>query len=563
MFSSFKAQVAVGLGAALLLVAILTGMAGAVNNAPGRTVGDTYVEAMVGAPRFVNPLLATSDTDTDLTHLIFSGLTRVDPTGNIVPDLASTYSVSPDSKVYTFTLKPNLRWQDGEPLSASDVYFTLSTLLQSPDFPGDLALAMPWKKVDIKVLGTDSLRFTLPVPDASFLQYTTLGILPRHLWGNIQPADLASSQNNRSPVGSGQWRYTQIADSGPSETPATIQQSRSANSVSPDEGVLLEPNPYLPPADLKVAHIWFRLYPTFGAALTGFAMGEVHGLGHIPEESMAGVAAIPGVALHRQTLARYTMLILNVQSPLFDRPETRQALELAINRSALSDRKDGISAPASNPVLTHSWAYDSSVQASAYDPDGARKLLDQAGWVVGPDGLRARNGVTLTVVLAANQDLPDNVTIARQVTDDLRAVGVDARLVLVSRDALLRDYLGPRAFHMVLAGWQAAGADPDIYAYWQSSQAVTGGLNFSGWANPAADKALLDAHTSTDPATRKRAYADFQRVFAQDVPAIVLSGPLYTYATRSPASGVTLPDSDMLSAADRFDTIKDWTLQAP
>ncbi len=204
-----------------------------------------------------------------------------------------------------------------------------------------------------------------------------------------------------------------------------------------------------------------------------------------------------------------------------------------------------------------------SVQPSAYDPDQARKLLDQAGWLAGPDGVRARNGVTLTVVLAANQDIPDNVTTARQVTDDLRAVGVDARLVLVNRDALLRDYLGPRAFHMVLAGWQAAGADADVYAYWHSSQAVTGGLNFSGWVNPAADKALQDAHTSPDLATRKTAFSDFQHVFAQDVPAIVLSSPLYTYATRSPASGVTLPGTDMLSAADRFDTIKGWTLQAP
>src|SRR5947199_6219994 len=137
MFSSFKPQVAVGLVAAVLLVAILTGMAGANNGSPQTAVGDTYVEAMVGAPRFVNPLLAASDTDSDLAHLIFSGLTRVDATGNLVPDLASSYSVSQDSKVYTFTLKPNLRWQDGEPLTADDVYFTLSTLLQAPGFPGD------------------------------------------------------------------------------------------------------------------------------------------------------------------------------------------------------------------------------------------------------------------------------------------------------------------------------------------------------------------------------------------------------------------------------------------
>jgi len=327
--------------------------------------------------------------------------------------------------------------------------------------------------------------------------------------------------------------------------------------------VLLEPNPYAPLADLKVSHIWFRLFPTFGAALTGFKMGEVHGLGHIPEQNLADVAAVPGVALHRQVLARYTMLMLNVQSPLFDRVETRQALALAINRDALSNEAAGISVSAPGPVLRHSWAFDPSVQPAAYDPGQARRLLDQAGWVLQPDGVRARNGVTMTMVLAANQDLPDNVSIARHVTDDLRAVGVDARLALVSRDALLKDYLGPRAFHLVLAGWQASGADPDVYAYWHSSQAVTGGLNFSGWANPVADKALQDGHTVADISVRKSAYSDFQHAFVSDVPAVVLSSPLYTYATRSPATGVMLPYNDMLSAADRFDTIQNWGLQAP
>jgi peptide/nickel transport system substrate-binding protein len=564
MSSSFKPQAAIAIVATAVILVILTGMAGANRGAPSERPGDTYVEAMVGAPRFVNPLLATSDTDTDLSHLVFSGLTRVDTSGNLVPDLASGYSVSPDSKVYTFTLKPDLRWQDGEPLTADDVLFTLNTLLQSPDFPGDPMLAQPWKGVDIKLLGPQSLRFTLPVPDASFLQYTTLGILPRHLWGNTKPADLAASQYDQSPVGSGPWRFVQAAGSLPSETPpADSQLPGASGGVSQGEGVLLEPNPYSPPADLNVSHIWFRLYPSFGAALTGFKMGEVHGLGHIPEQNLADVAAVPGASLHRQVLARYTMLIFNVQSPLFDKPETRQALELAINRDALSNESAGISVPAAGPVLAHSWAYDSSVQPSRSDPGEAGRLLDRAGWTMQSDGVRARDGVTMTVVLAANQDLPDNVSIARHATDDLRAVGVDARLALVSRDALLKDYLGPRAFHMVLAGWQASGADPDVYAYWHSSRAVTGGLNFSGWANPAADKALKDGHTISDTASRKFAYSDFQHVFAEDVPAIVLSSPLYTYATHSPALGITLPDTDMLSAAYRFDTISSWTLQAP
>jgi peptide/nickel transport system substrate-binding protein len=564
MSSSFRPQAVIAASALTIILVILTGMARGGSDIPRERAGDTYVEAMVGAPRFVNPLLAVSDSDTDLTHLVFSGLMRVDATGNLVPDLASTYSVSPDSSIYTFTLKPNLQWQDGEALTADDVYFTLSTLLQSPDFPGSAVLAESWKGVGIKLLSKEAVSFALPAPDASFPQYTTLGILPRHLWGDVKPADMAASEYNASPVGSGPWRFTQISAPPEQQTPTEgAPPAPSADLESPSEGVLLEPNPYSPPGDLKVAHIWFRLYPSFGAALSGFKMGEVHGLGHIPGDRLSEVAAVPGATVQRQTLARYNMLLLNVQSPLFDRVETRRAFEYAINRSAMSGPLDSVNAPATGPVLSHSWAYDPAVKARPYNPTEARKLLDEAGWREGPDGLRARNGVTMTVVLAANSDVPANVEEAQHIASDLRSVGVDAKLVAVDRAALLRDYLGPRAFHMVLVGWEASGADPDIYKYWHSSQAVTGGLNFAGWSNPAADKALLDGHTLSNTGARKKAYADFQQVFADDVPAVILSSPLYTYVTRLPAHGVSLPATDMLGAWQRFDTIADWTLQAP
>ncbi|MEO5952468.1 MAG: hypothetical protein ABIQ44_08405, partial [Chloroflexia bacterium] len=120
-----------------------------------------------------------------------------------------------------------------------------------------------------------------------------------------------------------------------------------------------------------------------------------------------------------------------------------------------------------------------------------------------------------------------------------------------------------RAFHIALAGWEASGADPDVYNYWHSSQAKTGGLNFAQWTNKAADAALTTTRTSSQEDTRKQAFCAFQTAFTTDVPGVVLATPLYTYATRLPAHGVDLPIEDMLSPADRFDTIDSWSLQAP
>jgi peptide/nickel transport system substrate-binding protein len=545
---SFRPQALIALAGLAVLLAVLAVTATTRSANPEAIIkpagaqGSTYVEAMVGAPRFINPLLATSDTDKDLTHLVFRGLTRVDERGEIAPDLASQWQISPDGRVYTFTLKPDLSWHDGEPLTSNDVYFTIG-LLKSPDFPGDATLAALWRDVQMPVTTTQqTVQFTLSSPSASFLSVTSVGILPRHLWESVKPADMAASQLNLRAVGSGSWRI--------------IDEGRRTK----DEGVILEP---YPASDGAISRLWFRLYPSFGAALDGFKGGEVHGLGHIPHDQLAEVASVPGVQLHKQALARYSMLLLNTRSPLLDRPETRQALELAIDREAIiSQSLNGNARPAHSPILAQSWAYDATLPYRRYDPARARQLLDEAGWAVGAGGVRAREGVTMTVVLAANADIPTNVAVARQVGTYLREVGVDVQVALVPRDTLLNDYLRPRAYHIALASWEAQSADPDVFQYWHSSQAnMTGGLNFSLWINSQADSALEAARLKTDRDERRREYSEFQKAFLQDVPAVVLYNPVYVYATGESVSGVTLPLTEMKDLAARFDSIRGWSLR--
>jgi peptide/nickel transport system substrate-binding protein len=188
------------------------------------------------------------------------------------------------------------------------------------------------------------------------------------------------------------------------------------------------------------------------------------------------------------------------------------------------------------------------------------RLLDAAGWVRTDGGVRARDGVTLTVVLAANSEMASSAAAAERIASDLRTVGMDVQLALVPRDTLLRDYLGPRAYHLAVVGWESQGAEPDLYRYWHSSQNVSGGLNFSGWSSEAADRALAEAHTNPDREARKRAYSEFQRAFQAEVPAVVLSTPVYAYVTQPPASGVALPDTDLLTPAARFDALNGWAL---
>jgi peptide/nickel transport system substrate-binding protein len=252
------------------------------------------------------------------------------------------------------------------------------------------------------------------------------------------------------------------------------------------------------------------------------------------------------------------MLIMNVASPLFDKPETRKAVAMAIDSDKLA--RLAYAEPTGSPFLPHSWANDGTMPARNYHPAEARRLLDSAGWKEGPDGLRARNGSKLTVVMAASKDTQYNPEVARAIADDLKAVGIDLQLALVGHDSFVNDYLGPRAYHLALVNWVADKADPDLFAYWHSSQNTTG-FNYTGWANPQADRDLQAALETSDQPTRARLYADFQQQFARDNPAVILYSPLYAYATREPAERVSLPNGDLLSLAQRFDTIANWFLR--
>jgi peptide/nickel transport system substrate-binding protein len=388
--------------------------------------------------------------------------------------------------------------------------------------------------------------------------------LPRHLWQEVNVADLANTALNTQPVGAGPWRYAvsaQVAPQGGQIPPGDVEATPAAGSPPPS-GVMLEPNPNRPNRQGAIKRLWLRSYPTFEAALAALRSGEAHGLGHIPQDRVQQLASIPGVQMHTQTLARLAVLLLNTRSPLLSDARTRRAIELAINRSALVRRGFQDQARvADNPIPAQSWAYSIGARHDDYSPADARRLLDEAGWLIGTGGVRRNSkGEPLSLILTVNKDVPSNTDVAREIQAQLSAAGIEIKLALVSRERLLRDYLAPGSFHMALVNWEAQGADPDVYGYWHSAQPGVPTLSFSGWANPKADQALEAAHAGSDRGARMAQYADFLEAFKQDVPAVVLYSPLYVYATRSPAAGVALPPTDMLGAAYRFDTISGWYL---
>ena len=550
MAPSFRIQIVAALAGLLIIGALLLRATVTSPTAVAPAPGGTFVEGVVGAPRQINPLLVGSQAERDLAALIFAGLTRLGADGKPAPDLAATWQISADERQYTFFLRPDARWSDGEPVTADDVLFTVA-LLQDPAFPADPALVGLWRALTVTKLDRSSVRFDLTQPYSPFLQYTTLGLLPAHLLRHLDPAQVAEATYNLAPVGAGRWCIAPCA-----KAPRITPGAAAAPTPDAGRGLLLEPNPHAGPPPL-LHRLWVRFYPTPGALLTAFDQGEVDGLGSVEPEAVAGLRARADVRLYAAELPATEWILLNLRLPLFDRRETRQALLRGLDRAALVQQAlYGQAQPADSPLLPSSWAHLPVLDRYAPDLAAAGNLLDAAGWRLDRNGVRSRSGTPLRFALVYAADNPAMATLAEAIGAAWQSLGVQAQPRAVSRDRLLSDVLAPHAFEAVLIGWRGVANDPDVYQLWHSTEAA-GGINFSGWRNDRVDRALEQARQSLKQRERADLYAEFQQVFADEVPGLPLYYPRYTYAVRARVRGVTLPPA-LFDPSSRFYSLASW-----
>ncbi len=496
--------------------------------------GGVYREAVVGTPTMLNPLLASSRVDRDLTTLLFSGLTRADAQGAIGPDLAASWKVEEDGRKYTFTLRDDVLWHDGQRFGAKDVLFTIR-LLQDAAFPGDPALADFWRTVSVETPDERTVVCTLPRPYAPFLAYVGIGILPQHALASTKAADLPDAPFNLQPIGTGPFAFGAL-DS------ATVEVA--LNRFERFYG-----------AKPRLEGVRFRGYASTTAAIQAVAQGQVDGIGYIPPGSLAEATAIADrVNVYGASVSGYTALFLNLKSPQFAAREVRQALALAVDRDELvREGLRGWGTAGDSPILPGSWAYANQQQIS--DPARARQALDAVGWRLGPSGVREKGGQALAFTLLTDNE-PLRVGVANVLARQLGAIGVRVTVAAKSPEELAQ-VVATRNFEAVFYGWEGLAADPDPYQGWHSSQAETG-YNFANWVNAEADKALEDGRLTTDPEKRKAAYATFQRLFATEVPSLILYYPQYHIAV---SKRVTGPNADPLNEpGDRFRTIADWQI---
>lgn len=513
--------------------------------------GGEYIEGLVGMPNYVNPLYAgANDVDLDLTRLVYSGLARVLPEGDIVPDLAETIEVSEDGKTVTAVLRTNARFHDGKPVAAEDVVFTYETV-QNPAYKSVYAAA--FRGVTIASPDEHTVVFTLNEPYAGFMGALTVGILPAHLWRDVAPQSAALSQFTLKPVGSGPYKFKSFSR----DKNGTIRSytfERFAQYYGP------------PPFIDRVA---FRFYPDYEAALEAYRARQVDGLGFAPQNFRDRLAARRDVAEYKLALPQYTAVFFNSkQQPLLKENAVREALQIAVDREGIiRNQLNGAGSLVDSPVLRVAEGTSSTPRAP-FDPEQSKNLLNKAGWVL-PEGGTVRiktekdskGKVTSTSTLRitlVTLDREDMHAVADAIAQAWTAIGVETTVDAVPAQRLQKDVLKTHSYDALLYG-QLLGREPDPFAFWHSSQAVDGGLNLSLYANRNADTFLETARKETDLDKHEAALAQFASLLVSERPAIFLYQPLYSYFVANRVKGIQVSQVSM--PADRFAGIPDWFIK--
>ncbi len=457
MIRTIRWQAVVALAATLLLGLLLLYLAYTTTTLVVPARGGIYIEGVPGEPAFVNPLLCGyNEVDADLVYLLFSSLTKINERGEVIPDLAKEWDVSADGLTYTFHLRRDVRWHDGERFTADDVLFTIQSV-QDHDFQGPPELATLWRAITVKKKDDYTVSFTLEKPFAPFLAYTTLGILPQHLLEGVPAAELPRHPFNSHPVGTGPFQISELTK----------------------DHALLEPNPYYYGLRPYLDGIEFKFYRDYGDIFTAYEEGGVQGISRVLPKDLDKVRQEEGLNLYSARLSRYTLIFLKLKDPVFQEKEVRQALLWAIDRERIIDQiLDGQGLIAHSPLLPDSWAYNEDISRYDHDPQRAISLLEEAGWMdEDDDAVREKEGVRLEFPLLTNDD-PLRIRIIEEVARELGEVGVKVHTQALSYG--VGEALQSHNFVAVLYGWRDLPPDPDLYEMWHSTQAQEGGQNYGG-----------------------------------------------------------------------------------
>ncbi|MDP6387792.1 MAG: peptide ABC transporter substrate-binding protein [Candidatus Pacebacteria bacterium] len=513
--------------------------------------GGSFTEGIIGSPRFINPLLENSDTDRDLTALVYSGLLKATPEGELIEDLAESYSVSEDGFTYDFTLRDDIFFHDRVRVTADDIVFTVQKA-QDPSLKSSKRAS--WDGVTVEKISEREIRFILKQPYGPFLENATLGILPKHIWVKAGTGQFPFSKFNNEPVGSGPYKIKKI----------------KYNSGGTPESYELESFSRYALGEPNISNVRIVFYSSENDLLEGYKKGEVDGINSISPDKLEGLEKL-GARIERSPLPRIFAVFFNQnEAQIFTNKEVRLALDTVLNKKEIVQEVLGgygtdIDGPIPPGVLGSAREKVRRQKTSNLEKrkNLAIEMLESGGWKLGEESgiwekktkkeesqLRFSLSTSNTPELKAAAEI-----IARQWND----IGVEVSLKVFEAGDLNQNVIRPRKYDALLFG-EIISRELDLFAFWHSSQRNDPGLNIALYANITADKLLGDARTATDRNVMIDNYRKFEDEIDKDIPAVFVYSPDFIYIIPKKIKAFKL--GAVATPGERFLNVHEWYIEA-
>ena len=498
--------------------------------------GGTVVEGVVGIPRFVNPVLAVTRADQDMSALLFSGLMKINTEGILIPDLAESITRSDDGKTYNIIMRRDNLFHDGTPLTARDVAFTIG-LIQNPDLKSPLR--GNWAGVTVEEISEYELNIVLDEAYTPFIENFTVGIIPRHIWSELPLEQIPFSQRNTEPVGSGPFSLEKV--------------------VRNDAGLIEVYELERAESDVKLEALTIRFYQNEDDLTKAFSEGKLTSTTNLRAADIATLVDSNVYNIVEKPLPRVFALFFNQNKSVALRDAAvREALDLAIDRNALVDTVlSGYGVPTDTPLPPTNT--DNTLPSRNIDVVAeTTRILTRAGWQKNQNGVFEKridgNAVTLAfTVRTAHTDLLADT--AGSVIEAWRAIGIQVDIEKYEQSDLLQAVIRPRDFEILLFGLDM-NRTVDLYPFWHSSQREDPGLNIAQYANIEVDNLLADARTATSSNERDQKAVTAMNIIKNERPALFLFVPSLPYVVHKDVS--TAPMEGLSKPHERFMNIESW-----
>lgn len=500
--------------------------------------GGTYAEGVLGNLDNLNPIYATSSAERSASRLIFAPLLSYDRDGRLRGDLAESWRVNNEGREVIVTLRDGLTWHDGQPFTSEDVVFTVDRI---KDVEARSPYYTSWQSIRVAASDDRTVTFTLPAVYAPFPHALTIGMLPKHLLEDVAPAALRENQFSTNPIGTGPFQFRNIQN-------IDVTQGRKVVHMAAFDNYLR--------GKPKLERFQLHTYGDVDQLKRALETSEVSAVSDLTASAAEDLSKrslkVEDIPMNNGVYA----LFRNNSDALKD-VEVRRAIRLGTDvqqvRAVLDNRVDPLEGP-----LFSSQVSGQLTRMPSFNEERANRALDAAGWRRNGEGVRQKDNTELSLSVVALQT-GDYPVVVEELARQWRELGVQVDVELVEPENVQQAVLRPRAYD-VLVYELAIGSDPDIYAYWHSSQKSQNGLNFSNYDSAIPDDALESARAVVDRNLRDEKYRTFVERWMQDAPAVPLYRGTLHYAMANNVRALP-EDAEIIDAVDRYRAVEYWTVE--